>query len=176
MGFFAFRSCTRGDDGRPSRQTIRRMGQTVNAKGNNAGRTMKRTGAQIIIELLERQGVRTIAGIPGGANLPLYDALGKSRLIHHVLARHEQAAGFMAQGIARATGEVGVCFATSGRVRRTFSPPSPSRTWTASPWCAARDRCRWDDRYGCVSGGGRFRHEPPHRQHSRLVKDARGTA
>ncbi len=75
---------------------------------------MKRTGAQIIIELLERQGVRTVAGIPGGANLPLYDALGKSRLIHHVLARHEQAAGFMAQGIARATGEVGVCFATSG--------------------------------------------------------------
>lgn len=75
---------------------------------------MKKTGAQIIIELLERQGVRTIAGIPGGANLPLYDALGQSSKIRHVLARHEQAAGFMAQGIARATGEVGVCFATSG--------------------------------------------------------------
>ncbi len=75
---------------------------------------MKATGAEIIIQLLERQGVRAIAGIPGGANLPLYDALGKSGRIHHVLARHEQGAGFMAQGMARVTGRPGVCFATSG--------------------------------------------------------------
>ncbi len=74
----------------------------------------KMTGAQIIIHLLERQGVRIIAGIPGGANLPLYDALSQSRLIRHVLARHEQGAGFIAQGIARSTGQAGVCFATSG--------------------------------------------------------------
>ncbi len=72
------------------------------------------TGAQIIIHLLERQGVRLIAGIPGGSNLPLYDALAQSRSIRHVLARHEQAAGFMAQGMARSTGRPGVCFATSG--------------------------------------------------------------
>ena len=71
-------------------------------------------GARIIIELLERQGVTTIAGIPGGANLPIYDALHQSRKIRHVLARHEQGAGFIAQGIARATGAPGVCFATSG--------------------------------------------------------------
>jgi acetolactate synthase-1/2/3 large subunit len=70
-------------------------------------------GAQIVCRLLERQGVRTVYGIPGGAALPLYDALGQSRL-RHVLARHEQGAGFMAQGHARATGEVGVCLATSG--------------------------------------------------------------
>lgn len=74
----------------------------------------RRTGAQIIIELLERQGIRTIAGIPGGANLPLYDALSQSTLIHHVLARHEQGAGFMAQGMARVSGQPAVCFATSG--------------------------------------------------------------
>ena len=75
---------------------------------------IRMTGAQIIIHLLERQGVRVISGIPGGANLPLYDALSRSRAIRHVLARHEQGAGFIAQGIARATGTPQVCFATSG--------------------------------------------------------------
>ncbi len=75
---------------------------------------MRLTGAQIIIQLLERQGITTIAGIPGGANLPLYDALSQSRTIHHVLARHEQGAGFIAQGLARASGKPAVCFATSG--------------------------------------------------------------
>ncbi|MBP5997841.1 MAG: acetolactate synthase large subunit [Azonexus sp.] len=72
------------------------------------------TGAQIAIRLLERQGVRTVAGIPGGAILPIYDALGQSTLIHHVLARHEQGAGFMAQGMARASGRPAVCLASSG--------------------------------------------------------------
>ena len=74
----------------------------------------KMNGAQLIVALLERQGIRTLAGIPGGANLPLYDALSQSQLIHHVLARHEQGAGFIAQGMARATGQTAVCFATSG--------------------------------------------------------------
>ena len=72
------------------------------------------TGAQITIRLLERQGIRTVAGIPGGAILPIYDALGQSTLIHHVLARHEQGAGFMAQGMARVSGQPAVCLATSG--------------------------------------------------------------
>jgi len=72
------------------------------------------TGAQIAIRLLERQGVRTVAGIPGGAILPIYDALGQSAVIHHVLARHEQGAGFMAQGMARANGQPAVCLASSG--------------------------------------------------------------
>ena len=75
---------------------------------------MKLTGAELIIELLERQGVRIVAGIPGGALLPLYEALGRSRVLRHVLARHEQGAAFMAQGMARITGKAGVCFATSG--------------------------------------------------------------
>lgn len=72
------------------------------------------TGAQLIIHLLERQGITTIAGIPGGAALPLYDALSQSTTIRHILARHEQGAGFMAQGMARANGKAAVCIASSG--------------------------------------------------------------
>ncbi|MBP5987349.1 MAG: acetolactate synthase large subunit [Azonexus sp.] len=72
------------------------------------------SGAQITIRLLERQGTRIVTGYPGGAILPIYDALGQSTVIRHVLARHEQGAGFIAQGMARATGEVGVCMASSG--------------------------------------------------------------
>lgn len=74
---------------------------------------MKTNGANLLRILLERQGIDTIAGIPGGAILPFYDALHGSR-IHHVLARHEQGAGFIAQGMARATGRAAVALATSG--------------------------------------------------------------
>jgi len=75
---------------------------------------ISRNGAQIITHLLERQGIRIIPGIPGGANLPLYDALSQSSSIRHVLARHEQGAGFIAQGMARVSGLPAVCLATSG--------------------------------------------------------------
>ncbi|GKW17062.1 acetolactate synthase large subunit [Pectobacterium actinidiae] len=75
---------------------------------------MRYTGAQLIVRLLEQQGITTVAGIPGGAALPLYDALGQSKTIRHVLARHEQGAGFMAQGMARANGRAAVCMASSG--------------------------------------------------------------
>ncbi|MFP4416894.1 MAG: biosynthetic-type acetolactate synthase large subunit [Chitinivibrionales bacterium] len=74
---------------------------------------MKLTGAQFTIATLEYYGIETIAGIPGGSNLPLYDAL-RSSSIRHILARHEQGAGFIAQGMARSTGRPAVCFATSG--------------------------------------------------------------
>jgi len=74
---------------------------------------MKRNGAELIIEALERNGVEIVTGIPGGANLPIYNALYRSR-IRHILARHEQGAGFIAQGMARSTGKAGVCLATSG--------------------------------------------------------------
>jgi len=73
------------------------------------------TGAQIILECLKRQNVDTIFGYPGGAVIPLYDALYKNRgCFRHVLTCHEQAAAHGADGYARATGKVGVCFATSG--------------------------------------------------------------
>ena len=74
---------------------------------------MKATGAEIICSLLEREGVSIVAGIPGGANLPLYDALHRSA-IRHVLARHEQGAGLIAHGMARTTGRPAVCLGTSG--------------------------------------------------------------
>ena len=74
---------------------------------------MELTGAEIIVESLQQQGVRWVAGMPGGAVLPLYDALARSTL-RHVLVRHEQAAGFIAQGMARVSGRPGVCLATSG--------------------------------------------------------------
>lgn len=74
---------------------------------------MKKTGAQIIVELLKRENISLVAGIPGGSILPLYDEIAKSNL-RHILVRHEQAAGFLAQGIARTTGKPAVCLATSG--------------------------------------------------------------
>jgi len=75
---------------------------------------MRISGAQLIVRLLEQQGITTVAGIPGGAALPLYDALAGSSKIHHVLARHEQGAGFIAQGMARVSGRAGVCISSSG--------------------------------------------------------------
>jgi acetolactate synthase-1/2/3 large subunit len=74
---------------------------------------MKLTGAEILCETLTKLGVKDIFGYPGGAILPVYDALGKSKL-HHVLVRHEQGATHMADGYARASGGVGVAMATSG--------------------------------------------------------------
>lgn len=74
---------------------------------------MKYNGAEILVKLLEKQGVEYIAGIPGGFNLPIYDALYNSN-IKHILSRHEQGAGFIAQGISRSSNKIGVCLATSG--------------------------------------------------------------
>src|SRR5882672_4893236 len=71
------------------------------------------TGASILWECLEREGVEVVFGYPGGAILPAYDALKHSK-IHHILVRHEQGATHMADGYARATGKVGVAVATSG--------------------------------------------------------------
>ena len=72
-----------------------------------------KTGAQIIWECLEREGVKHVFGYPGGAILPAYDALKHSK-IHHILVRHEQGATHMADGYARVSGDVGVAVATSG--------------------------------------------------------------
>src|SRR6185312_11077714 len=74
---------------------------------------MTKTGAQILWECLEREGVKHVFGYPGGAILPAYDALKHSD-IHHILVRHEQGATHMADGYARASGDVGVAVATSG--------------------------------------------------------------
>jgi acetolactate synthase-1/2/3 large subunit len=75
---------------------------------------MRMTGAQIICEGLIKEGVEVIFGFPGGAVLPLYDALSQYPQLRHILVRHEQGAAHAADGYARATGKVGVCIATSG--------------------------------------------------------------
>jgi acetolactate synthase-1/2/3 large subunit len=74
---------------------------------------MKRTGAQIVWEVLVREGVEVVFGYPGGANLPIYDAM-LDYPVRHVLVRHEQGAAHMADGYARVSGKVGVALATSG--------------------------------------------------------------
>lgn len=74
---------------------------------------MKINGAELTIKILEKHGIKHIAGMPGGNNLPIYDALSNSS-IEHILIKNEQAAGFIAQGIARTTGKPAVCMATSG--------------------------------------------------------------
>lgn len=75
---------------------------------------MKLKGAEILINCLLEQGVDTIFGYPGGTVLDIYDALYRNGKINHILTAHEQGAAHAADGYARATGKVGVCFATSG--------------------------------------------------------------
>ena len=74
---------------------------------------MKKSGADIFWECMLREGVEVVFGLPGGAIMPIYDAM-LNYPIHHVLVRHEQGAAFMADGYARACGKVGVAMATSG--------------------------------------------------------------
>jgi acetolactate synthase-1/2/3 large subunit len=71
------------------------------------------TGAKALIYALEKEGVDIVFGLPGGANLPIYDALVDANL-RHILVRHEQSAAHMADGYARIKRKAGVCFATSG--------------------------------------------------------------
>ena len=75
---------------------------------------MQLNGSQIIIECLKEQGVDTVFGYPGGTILNVYDELYRHPEIRHILTSHEQGASHAADGYARATGKVGVCFATSG--------------------------------------------------------------
>lgn len=84
-----------------------------NTKKFKRGMSMKLTGAQILLECLERQGVEVIFGYPGGQVIPIYDALYDSK-IRNILVRHEQGAAHAADGYARSTGKIGVCLATSG--------------------------------------------------------------
>ncbi|MFP5256470.1 MAG: thiamine pyrophosphate-binding protein, partial [Acidimicrobiia bacterium] len=74
---------------------------------------MQLSGSQALIKALEMEGVDTIFGLPGGAILPVYDPLLDSP-IRHILVRHEQGAGHMAEGYAHVTGKPGVCMVTSG--------------------------------------------------------------
>src|ERR687887_1885148 len=87
---------------------------------------MKMTGAQALIKSLEMEGVETIFGLPGGCILPVYDPIIDSP-IRHILVRHEQGAGHMAEGYAHVTGRPGVAMVTSG----------PAATNIVTPLCDA---------------------------------------
>ena len=82
--------------------------------GNRTGSATMMAGAEILLKTLEDEGVEVIFGYPGGAVLPIYDALFKNNKIRHILVRHEQAAVHAAEGYARSTGKVGVVLVTSG--------------------------------------------------------------
>ena len=97
----------------PKPSSVRaRPAHTVPAQVSSAGESM--TGAQALIRALEMAGATDIFGYPGGAILPAYDPLLDSKILRHILVRHEQGAGHAAEGYAHATGRPGVCIATSG--------------------------------------------------------------
>ncbi|WP_290496134.1 acetolactate synthase 3 large subunit [Hyphomonas sp. UBA4494] len=87
---------------------------TTDTKTKPAAETLTMTGAEIVITALKEQGVEVMFGYPGGAVLPIYDALYNSDGIRHILVRHEQGAGHAAEGYARTTGKPGICLVTSG--------------------------------------------------------------
>ncbi|MDU7361704.1 MAG: acetolactate synthase large subunit [Propionibacteriaceae bacterium] len=93
------------------------------------------TGAQALVESLERVGVQVAFGIPGGAILPAYDPLFDSS-IRHILTRHEQGAGHAAEGYAMASGEVGVCIATSGPGATNLVTPIANAYMDSTPLVA----------------------------------------
>ena len=87
---------------------------TEDAGTNAAATTTKMPGAELLLKALEDEGVEVVFGYPGGAVLPIYDALFKNNKIRHILVRHEQAAVHAAEGYARSTGKTGVVLVTSG--------------------------------------------------------------
>jgi len=101
---------------------------------------VKKTGGEIVFESLIFEGVDTIFGYPGGSVLPLYHALTSYKgKINHILTRHEQGAAFAAEGFARASGKVGVCFSTSGPGARNWlnSALNMCPSWWANASLAA---------------------------------------
>ena len=85
-----------------------------NAKAAPAAQPLTMSGAEMVVKALQDQGVEHIFGYPGGAVLPIYDALFQMGSVEHVLVRHEQGAVHAAEGYARSSGKVGVVLVTSG--------------------------------------------------------------
>jgi acetolactate synthase I/II/III large subunit len=134
---------------------------------------MEMTGAQIVCEVLKREGVKVIFGIPGGVFLPLNDALGLSEL-RVVLTRHEQGACHMADGYARSTGKPGVCFATSGPGATNLVTGLATANMDSIPLVAITGQVRTD-----AIGSDAFQEADitgitrPITKHNYLVKDVR---
>src|SRR6187455_1262096 len=99
-------------------------------------------GSDAILRALEAEGVEVMFGIPGGAIMPTYDAMARGTTVRHVLARHEQGAGHMAQGYARASGKVGVAIATSGPGATNLVTPIADAWMDSTPMVAITGQVR----------------------------------
>ena len=122
-------------------------------------------GSDAVLRALEHEGVRVAFGIPGGAILPLYDAFARGSSVRHVLARHEQGAGHMAEGYARASGEVGVAIATSGPGATNLVTPIADAWMDSTPLVCITGQVRsGPDRHRRVPGDRRDRHHDADRQ------------
>ena len=126
---------------------------------------MRMLGSDAVLRSLEAEGVDVCFGIPGGAILPIYDAFARGSTVRHVLARHEQGAGHMAEGYARASGRVGVAMATSGPGR---DQPRHADRGRVDGLDAARVRHRpgalAPDRHRRLPGMRHHRHHDPDRE------------
>ena len=100
------------------------------------------TGGEAVVATLKAHGVDTIFGIPGGHNLPIYDALARQDNIRHILGRHEQGLGFMADGFARASGRVGIVTTTSGPAVANLACAMGGATTDTSPVLAIASTVR----------------------------------
>ena len=135
---------------------------------------IKTTGAKALLECMRREGVDTIFGYPGGAVIPLYDELFHCDFLQHILVRHEQGAGHMAEGYAHATGKVGVCLATSGPGATNLVTPLTDAMMDSIPLVAITGQVRTD-----VIGKDAFQEADitgitmPITKHNWLVKDVR---
>jgi acetolactate synthase-1/2/3 large subunit len=101
-------------------------------------------GSDAVLRCLEAEGVEVAFGIPGGAILPTYDAMARGTAVRHVLARHEQGAGHMAEGYARASGNVGVAIATSGPGATNLVTPIADAWMDSTPLVAVTGQVRSD--------------------------------
>jgi len=95
---------------------------------------LKKTGAQIVVDALVREGVKVAFGYPGGTVIPIFDVLYDTKEITFILTRHEQGAAHAADGYARATGGVGVCVATSGPGAVNLMTGVATAYWIPSRW------------------------------------------
>ena len=102
----------------------------------------EKSGADILVEALCDLGVDVIFGYPGGAVLPIYDALFRSKRIRHILVRHEQAATHAAEGYARSTGKPGVVLVTSGPGATNAVTGITDALLDRSRWSSSPVRCR----------------------------------
>jgi len=137
---------------------------------------MKRTGAQIVWEMLEREGVEIVFGFPGGYIIHTYHCLPEYANIHHVLVRHEQGAATPPTATRACPAGSAWRWRPPGQARQTWSPVSPTRCSIRCRWSASPPGARPCDRLRRFPGGGHHRHHATHHKHNYLVTDVEDLA